>query len=383
MDWLQCNIECQEGCPVNTNCRGYLMLAAEGRFEEGYILARDPNPVAAICGYVCSAPCEKACRRADIDKPLAIRAMKRFLVDWHYGNNMPDNVIVQPATGLSVAVIGAGPAGLSAAKELAAWGHEVHVYEALPSGGGHDPHRRSGLPAAARRHRARRQLGREARRAVPLQRRDRPRRHARPAQGAARSRPRRHRLHVPGRHERPGRGARRRDLRRRLPQARQPRAAAVGRGARGRHRRRLHRHGLVAHRPPPGRQDLDHPLPPRAGRDGRGRGGAARDSLRGRAVRVLRQPGRSRRRPRRPRHRHDLPAHPARPTGRDRPTDRGADPGQRVHGAVRHGHPVHQPGARQQRARRVRRAAEPPRRRDRYARDRARAARSPPGARSR
>ena len=90
VDWLQCNIECQEGCPVNTNCRGYLMLAAEGRFEEGYILARDPNPVAAICGYVCCAPCEKACRRADIDKPLAIRAMKRFLVDWHYGNNMPD-----------------------------------------------------------------------------------------------------------------------------------------------------------------------------------------------------------------------------------------------------------------------------------------------------
>jgi NADPH-dependent glutamate synthase beta subunit-like oxidoreductase/ferredoxin len=136
VDWLQCNIECQEGCPVNTNCRGYLMLAAEGRFEEGYILARDPNPVAAICGYVCSAPCEKACRRADIDKPLAIRAMKRFLVDWHYGNNMPDNIVVGPPTGKSVAVIGAGPAGLSAAKELAGDGHEVHLYEALPSGGG-------------------------------------------------------------------------------------------------------------------------------------------------------------------------------------------------------------------------------------------------------
>jgi NADPH-dependent glutamate synthase beta subunit-like oxidoreductase/ferredoxin len=136
VDWLQCNIECQEGCPVNTNCRGYLMLAAEGRFEEGYILARDPNPVAAICGYVCSAPCEKACRRADIDKPLAIRAMKRFLVDWHYGNNMPDNIVIAPSTGKSVGVIGAGPAGLSAAKELAADGHEVHVYEALPSGGG-------------------------------------------------------------------------------------------------------------------------------------------------------------------------------------------------------------------------------------------------------
>jgi NADPH-dependent glutamate synthase beta subunit-like oxidoreductase/ferredoxin len=136
VDWLQCNIECQEGCPVNTNCRGYLMLAAEGRFEEGYILARDPNPVAAICGYVCSAPCEKACRRADIDKPLAIRAMKRFLVDWHYGNNMPDNVQVGPPTGRSVGVVGAGPAGLTVAKELASYGHEVHIYEALPSGGG-------------------------------------------------------------------------------------------------------------------------------------------------------------------------------------------------------------------------------------------------------
>jgi NADPH-dependent glutamate synthase beta subunit-like oxidoreductase/ferredoxin len=136
VDWLQCNIECQEGCPVNTNCRGYLMLAAEGRFEEGYILARDPNPVAAICGYVCSAPCEKACRRADIDKPLSIRAMKRFLVDWHYGNNMPDTVVTAEPSGKSVGVIGAGPAGLTVAKELASYGHKVDVYEALPSGGG-------------------------------------------------------------------------------------------------------------------------------------------------------------------------------------------------------------------------------------------------------
>ena len=57
--WLQCNIECQEACPVGTNCRGYLNLAAEGRFEEGYILSREPNPVAAMCSYVCSAPCER------------------------------------------------------------------------------------------------------------------------------------------------------------------------------------------------------------------------------------------------------------------------------------------------------------------------------------
>ena len=87
--WLQCNIECQEACPVGTNCRGYLNLAAEGRFEEGYILSREPNPVAAMCAYVCSAPCERACRRGDIDRPLAIRAMKRFLVEWHQAVGHP------------------------------------------------------------------------------------------------------------------------------------------------------------------------------------------------------------------------------------------------------------------------------------------------------
>ncbi len=92
--WLQCNIECQEACPVGTNCRGYLNLAAEGRFEEGYILSRDPNPVAAMCAYVCSAPCERACRRGDIDRPLSIRAMKRFLVEWHEMSGIPDVIPV-------------------------------------------------------------------------------------------------------------------------------------------------------------------------------------------------------------------------------------------------------------------------------------------------
>ena len=62
--------------------------------------------------------------------------MKRFLVDWHYGNNMPDTVVTAPPTGKSVGVIGAGPAGLTVAKELASYGHKVDIYEALPSGGG-------------------------------------------------------------------------------------------------------------------------------------------------------------------------------------------------------------------------------------------------------
>jgi len=134
--WLQCNIECQEACPVGTNCRGYLNLAAEGRFEEGYILSREPNPVAAMCSYVCSAPCERACRRGDIDRPLAIRAMKRFLVEWHEASGIPDVMpAIDPRTE-RVAVVGAGPAGLSVARELALKGFRVTVFDSLPYAGG-------------------------------------------------------------------------------------------------------------------------------------------------------------------------------------------------------------------------------------------------------
>jgi NADPH-dependent glutamate synthase beta subunit-like oxidoreductase/ferredoxin len=134
--WLQCNIECQEACPVGTNCRGYLNLAAEGRFEEGYILAREPNPVAAMCSYVCSAPCERACRRGDIDRPLAIRAMKRFLVEWHEASGIPDALPAITPRQERVAVIGAGPAGLAVSRELATRGYQVTVYDSLPFGGG-------------------------------------------------------------------------------------------------------------------------------------------------------------------------------------------------------------------------------------------------------
>lgn len=134
--WLQCNIECQEACPVGTNCRGYLNLAAEGRFEEGYILSREPNPVAAMCSYVCSAPCERACRRGDIDRPLAIRAMKRFLVEWHEASGIPEVMPRITPRAERVAVVGAGPAGLAVARELALKGFGVTVFDSLPYAGG-------------------------------------------------------------------------------------------------------------------------------------------------------------------------------------------------------------------------------------------------------
>ena len=148
--WLQCNIECQEACPVGTNCRGYLNLAAEGRFEEGYILSRDPNPVAAMCSYVCSAPCERACRRGDIDRPLAIRAMKRFLVEWHEASGIPDVMPQITPRDERVAVVGAGPAGIAVARELATKGYQVTVFDSLPYAGGTMLIGVPGLPPAAR-----------------------------------------------------------------------------------------------------------------------------------------------------------------------------------------------------------------------------------------
>src|SRR6266853_181880 len=123
--WYQENIPCQEACPVKTNCRGYLNLAAAGEFEKGWELALDPNPMASICGSVCAAPCETACRRKEVDKPLSIRYVKKFLSDWTHQNvtvdgrayTQPPAPVFGPPRG-KVAVVGAGCAGLSAPKRL-------------------------------------------------------------------------------------------------------------------------------------------------------------------------------------------------------------------------------------------------------------------------
>ena len=147
--WLQCNIECQEACPVGTNCRGYLNLAAEGRFEEGYILSREPNPVAAMCSYVCSAPCERACRRGDIDRPLAIRAMKRFLVEWHEASGIPDVMPDITPREERVADRGRRPGGSRRRARARSEGLSVHGLR-QPSVWRRDhAHRRPRLPAAA------------------------------------------------------------------------------------------------------------------------------------------------------------------------------------------------------------------------------------------
>jgi len=141
--WYQDNIPCQEACPVKTNCRGYLNLAAAGEFEKAWELALDPNPLASICGSVCAAPCESACRRKEVDKPLSIRYVKKFLSDWTHENVTVDGQQYrQPAPPVygppakKVAIVGAGCAGLGAASDLAKLGFGVTVYDALDSAGG-------------------------------------------------------------------------------------------------------------------------------------------------------------------------------------------------------------------------------------------------------
>src|SRR5204863_4232517 len=92
-----------------------------------------------MCSYVCTAPCERACRRGDIDRPLAIRAMKRFLVEWHEASGIPDVMPQITPRGERVAVVGAGPAGIAVARELALKGVAAPVFDSLRSGGGPRP----------------------------------------------------------------------------------------------------------------------------------------------------------------------------------------------------------------------------------------------------
>ncbi len=127
-------------CPAHTNAGRYVSLIAEGRFEDAYKIARDPNPLASICGRVCAHPCETACRRGDIDRPIAIRALKRFLTERHGPESKrPVDVYAgraQTRLPFKVAVVGGGPVGLSAAHDLALMGYSVTIFEASPVAGG-------------------------------------------------------------------------------------------------------------------------------------------------------------------------------------------------------------------------------------------------------
>jgi len=142
-DWLWANEPCRAACPVHTDAGAYVTAIAEGRFEDAYLIARAPNPFPSVCGRVCAAPCERACRRGSVDAPVSIRALKRFVTERFGVESFAANTIwhaahgeVPPASGPSIGVIGGGPAGLAAACDLRLAGHPVTVYEAQERLGG-------------------------------------------------------------------------------------------------------------------------------------------------------------------------------------------------------------------------------------------------------
>jgi heterodisulfide reductase subunit A len=125
---------CTSTCPAHTSAQGYIALAAQGRWQEAYRVASEPNPFPSVCGRICPHPCEDECTRGRLDQPVAIAGIKRFLAD-QVGAAAP---VTAPQRRFEdrVAVVGAGPAGLTAARDLALLGYPVTVFEAQPVGGG-------------------------------------------------------------------------------------------------------------------------------------------------------------------------------------------------------------------------------------------------------
>jgi len=126
---------CTNACPADVDVPSYVALVAQGRYAEGLEIHRRTNPFPLICGRVCPAFCQTRCRRGDIDEPIAIRAVKRFMADQELAHPWTPPLLDSPKTD-RVAVVGAGPAGLTAALRLAQQGYRVTVFEKLPVAGG-------------------------------------------------------------------------------------------------------------------------------------------------------------------------------------------------------------------------------------------------------
>ena len=127
---------CRDACPTGQRAQGYIALIAEGRFEDAYRSIKKDNPFPAICGRICNARCETACSRGMVDEPVAIRALKRFVTDTMMAEPRTAPQPVARKYDQRIAIIGAGPCGLTAAQDLCLEGYEVTVFEAQPVAGG-------------------------------------------------------------------------------------------------------------------------------------------------------------------------------------------------------------------------------------------------------
>lgn len=130
-----CKGPCSLNCPAGTDCQGYVKLIAEGKFHEAVKLVKEKVPLPASIGRVCPHPCETACRRQMVEEPISIAYLKAFAAD----EDMKENTYVpevSASTGKKVAIIGGGPAGLTAGYFLRLKGHSVTIYDAMPNMGG-------------------------------------------------------------------------------------------------------------------------------------------------------------------------------------------------------------------------------------------------------
>jgi NADPH-dependent glutamate synthase beta subunit-like oxidoreductase len=159
--WYRTNVLCMEACPVHTDSGRYVQLIGEGKDQEAYLVARSSNPFASVCGRICAAPCEDACRRSKIDESITIRSLKRFVTEKYgvesnfahtqelllQGEIIPEgswwplhiSSMTKKRTSIKkerVAVIGAGPSGLACAHDLALRGFQVTLFESSNSMGG-------------------------------------------------------------------------------------------------------------------------------------------------------------------------------------------------------------------------------------------------------
>ncbi|HEY2016497.1 MAG TPA: FAD-dependent oxidoreductase [Bryobacteraceae bacterium] len=143
--WVEM-VKCRHACPVHTDACGYVNAIADGQYETAYRIARAHNPFASICGRVCGAPCETNCRRGDVDEPVSIRPLKRFVTE-RFGPETGDYALYRAANNdlmlppnrgdyERVAVIGAGVSGLTVAHDLVKIGYKVTVFEADAEPGG-------------------------------------------------------------------------------------------------------------------------------------------------------------------------------------------------------------------------------------------------------